>query len=46
MIGRTHGIHAEPITFGGKFAIWYAENQRNTERLVYAADGSLSALNR
>ena len=34
MIGRTHGIHAEPITFGCKLAIWYAENQRNTERLA------------
>ena len=38
MIGRTHGIHAEPITFGCKLAIWYAENQRNTERLAYAAE--------
>ncbi|MBZ5562891.1 MAG: adenylosuccinate lyase [Acidobacteriia bacterium] len=38
MIGRTHGIHAEPITFGCKLAIWYAENQRNTERLSYAAE--------
>ena len=38
MIGRTHGIHAEPITFGCKIAIWYAENQRNTERLAYAAE--------
>src|SRR5688572_3974258 len=28
-IGRTHGIHAEPITFGLKIANWYAENQRN-----------------
>src|SRR5229473_2117072 len=28
-IGRTHGIHAEPITFGLKVANWYAENQRN-----------------
>jgi len=37
MVGRTHGIHAEPITFGWKLAIWYAENQRNTERLAYAA---------
>jgi adenylosuccinate lyase len=33
MIGRTHGIHAEPITFGLKLAIWYAETQRNIERL-------------
>src|SRR6266705_2105656 len=38
MVGRTHGIHAEPITFGWKLAIWYAENQRNTERLEYAAE--------
>ncbi len=38
MIGRTHGIHAEPITFGCKLAIWYAENQRNTERVAYAAE--------
>jgi adenylosuccinate lyase len=38
MIGRTHGIHAEPITFGCKLAIWYAENQRNRERLAYAAE--------
>lgn len=32
-IGRTHGIHAEPITFGFKCANWYAELQRNLERL-------------
>ena len=38
MVGRTHGIHAEPVTFGWKLAIWYAENQRNTERLKYAAE--------
>jgi adenylosuccinate lyase len=38
MIGRTHGIHAEPITFGCKLAIWYAENQRNLERLAFAAE--------
>ena len=31
-IGRTHGIHAEPITFGLKIANWYAENRRNQER--------------
>ena len=36
-IGRTHGIHAEPITFGLKVAIWYAENQRNLERFRAAA---------
>jgi adenylosuccinate lyase len=33
MIGRTHGIHAEPITFGLKLALWYAETERNIERL-------------
>ncbi len=38
MMGRTHGIHAEPITFGCKLAIWYAENQRNTDRLAYAVE--------
>lgn len=32
-IGRTHGIHAEPITFGSKCANWYAELSRNIERL-------------
>ena len=38
MVGRTHGIHAEPITFGVKIAIWYAECRRNHERLAYAAE--------
>ncbi|MCL5004989.1 MAG: adenylosuccinate lyase [Acidobacteria bacterium] len=38
MVGRTHGIHAEPITFGVKIAIWHAEAQRNRERLAYAAE--------
>jgi adenylosuccinate lyase len=33
MIGRTHGIHAEPVTFGLKLALWYAEILRNIERL-------------
>ena len=33
MVGRTHGIHAEPITFGVKLAGWYTEMQRNLERL-------------
>lgn len=32
MIGRTHGIHAEPITFGLKMALWVAENRRNIAR--------------
>jgi len=36
-IGRTHGIHAEPITFGLKIANWFAENQRNIARLRDAA---------
>src|SRR6201993_2286388 len=36
-IGRTHGIHAQPITFGLKIANWYAENQRNIERFEDAA---------
>jgi len=35
-IGRTHGIHAEPITFGFKCANWYAEVQRNINRLKAA----------
>ncbi len=33
MVGRTHGIHAEPITFGLKLAGWYSEMQRNLRRL-------------
>ena len=36
-IGRTHGIHAEPITFGLKLATWYDENRRNLERFGHAA---------
>ncbi len=36
-IGRTHGIHAEPITFGLKIANWFAENQRNITRFRDAA---------
>jgi adenylosuccinate lyase len=36
-IGRTHGIHAEPITFGLKIANWYAENRRDAARFVVAA---------
>jgi len=38
-IGRTHGIHAEPITFGLKLALWYDEMQRNRTRFSAAADG-------
>lgn len=33
-IGRSHGIHAEPTTFGLKLALWYAEMKRNRERLL------------
>ena len=36
-IGRTHGIHAEPITFGLKVANWYAENRRDATRFAAAA---------
>jgi len=35
-MGRTHGIHAEPTVFGLKFALWYADTQRNLERLRQA----------
>jgi adenylosuccinate lyase len=38
MVGRTHGIHAEPITFGLKLAGWHTEMQRNLERLRAARD--------
>ena len=38
MIGRTHGIHAEPMTFGLKFALWMDETERNIERLKQARD--------
>jgi adenylosuccinate lyase len=37
-IGRTHGIHAEPYTFGLKIALWFDELRRNRERFVRAAD--------
>ncbi|MTI88679.1 MAG: adenylosuccinate lyase [Balneolaceae bacterium] len=37
MMGRTHGIHAEPTTFGLKCALWYAEMKRNLERFERAA---------
>jgi adenylosuccinate lyase len=37
-IGRTHGVHAEPITFGLKIANWYAENQRNQQRFLDAKE--------
>jgi adenylosuccinate lyase len=38
MVGRTHGIHAEPYTLGLKFAGWYTEACRNRERLVNARE--------
>src|ERR1700728_4632323 len=38
MVGRTHGIHAEPITFGFKLANWYSETQRNIARFKAAAE--------
>src|SRR3981189_908185 len=38
MVGRTHGIHAEPITFGFKLANWYSETQRNIARFTAAAE--------
>jgi adenylosuccinate lyase len=38
MIGRTHGVHAEPMTFGVKLALWYAELQRNLDRVLRARD--------
>ncbi|OZM56821.1 adenylosuccinate lyase [Lottiidibacillus patelloidae] len=39
MMGRTHGIHAEPTTFGLKMALWYEEMKRNVARFEEAADG-------
>ena len=46
MVGRSHGIHAEPITFGFKVAGWYAELQRDEQRLGRAREvvsvGSIS----
>jgi len=38
MVGRTHGIHAEPITFGMKIAVWYDETRRNLDRMRKAKD--------
>jgi adenylosuccinate lyase len=38
MIGRTHGVHAEPMTFGLKLALWYAELGRNIERVRRARE--------
>jgi len=38
MMGRTHGVHAEPITFGAKLAVWLAALQRGKERLLQAKE--------
>ncbi len=38
MIGRSHGVHAEPVTFGLKMALWYEEMQRALERMLRARD--------
>lgn len=37
-IGRTHGVHAEPTTFGLKLLLWYAETLRNIDRMKHAAE--------
>jgi adenylosuccinate lyase len=39
MMGRTHGVHAEPTTFGLKMALWYEEMKRNLDRFNDAAEG-------
>lgn len=39
MMGRTHGVHAEPTTFGLKLGLWYEEMKRNLERFKHAAEG-------
>ena len=38
MIGRTHGVHAEPMTLGVKLALWYAELQRDLDRVLRAKE--------
>jgi adenylosuccinate lyase len=38
MIGRTHGVHAEPLTFGLKLALWHAELQRDARRVAQARE--------
>ena len=38
MMGRTHGVHAQPITFGLKMALWFKETERNIERLTRAKE--------
>src|SRR6058998_3514038 len=39
IVGRTHGVHAEPTTFGMKVAVWYVEAGRNLERMRRAREG-------
>lgn len=39
MVGRTHGVHAEPLTFGLVLALWYEEMRRNRRRVEFALDG-------
>jgi adenylosuccinate lyase len=39
MVGRSHGIHGEPVSFGFKLAIWYDETRRHLERLKAAREG-------
>jgi adenylosuccinate lyase len=39
MIGRTHGVHAEPTTLGLTFALWFEENRRNIDRMTRARAG-------
>ncbi len=38
MMGRTHGVHAEPVTFGLKMAVWYTETERAIERMKHAIE--------
>ena len=38
MIGRSHGVHAEPVTFGLKMALWYEEMGRNLDRMLRARE--------
>jgi len=38
MVGRSHGIHAEPITFGLKMTLWYQEMERNLARMIRAKE--------
>jgi len=41
MMGRTHGVHAEPYTFGLKMCVWYDEMRRQKERLLFAKENVL-----